>query len=77
MRDEGRKREIETERIYLKEYGMYQKEKSQTSEGNGSRAILKIERPTLITVLSAFAKNRYQGFSVSESHPSRFKFLQA
>ena len=28
---------------------MYQKEKSQTSERNGSRAILKIERPTLIT----------------------------
>ena len=78
MRDGERKREIETERrIYLKEYGMYQKEKSQTSERNGSRAILKIERPTLITVLSAFAVNRYQDFSVSGPLSSRFKFLRA
>lgn len=62
-------------RIYLKEYGMYQKEKSQTSERNGSRAVLKIEGPTLITVLSAFAMNRNQDFSVSGSLPSRLKFL--
>ena len=36
-----------------------------------------MERPTLITVLSAFAMNRYQDFSVSGPLSSRFKFLWA
>lgn len=68
----GRERWRQREEFIWKNMGCTKRRKARLLK-NGSRAVLKIERPTLITVLSAFAMNRYQDFSVSVSLPSQIQ----